>query len=210
MIRFAAQANWQQEKGLAKMFSRGRARSGLIVLPCGAGKTLVGITAACTIKKRTLVLCTSTVSVEQWASQFCQWSTIDERKISKFTSTAKEPFIELGLVTITTYSMIGSTGRRAVRSQQVLEALKKTEYGLAILDEVHVVPANMFRRVLSLTHTHTKLGLTATLVREDEKITDLNFLIGPKMYEADWLELQNDQYLARVQCRFAATFKCNS
>jgi len=74
------------------MFGDGRARSGIIVLPCGAGKTLVGITAACTVKKNTLVLCTSAVSVEQWKHQFKLWSTVEEKQIARFTSDAKEPF----------------------------------------------------------------------------------------------------------------------
>lgn len=69
-----------------------------------------------------------------------------------------------------------------------------------ILDEVHTIPAKMFRRVLSTVQCHTKLGLTATLVREDDKIADLNFLIGPKLYEANWLELQDAGFIAKVQC----------
>lgn len=79
-----------QEKSLSKMFGNGRARSGIIVLPCGAGKTLVGITAACTIKKSTLVLCTSSVSAYQWKQQFMLWSNIKERNIAVFTSETKE------------------------------------------------------------------------------------------------------------------------
>jgi superfamily II DNA or RNA helicase len=66
--------------------------------------------------------------------------------------------------------------------------------------EVQTIPAKMFRKVLTIVNAHTKLGLTATLVREDDKIADLNFLIGPKLYEANWMELQNNGYIARVQC----------
>ena len=69
-----------------------------------------------------------------------------------------------------------------------------------VLDEVHTIPAEQFRKVLTIVRAHTKLGLTATLVREDDKITDLNFLIGPKLYEANWMELQNLGHIARVQC----------
>lgn len=71
-----------------------------------------------------------------------------------------------------------------------MQWLKEQEWGIMLLDEVHTIPANMFRRVLTLVQAHCKLGLTATLVREDDKIADLNFLIGPKIYEANWLELQ--------------------
>ena len=66
--------------------------------------------------------------------------------------------------------------------------------------EVHTIPAKMFRRVLTIVQSHCKLGLTATLVREDDKIADLNFLIGPKLYEANWLELEKKGYIAKVQC----------
>jgi DNA excision repair protein ERCC-3 len=79
-----------QETSLSKMFTHGRARSGIIVLPCGAGKTLVGITAACTIKKSCLVLCTSSVSVAQWRQQFMMWSNVAARQISVFTADQKE------------------------------------------------------------------------------------------------------------------------
>jgi len=191
-----------QEKSLSKMFGNGRARSGIIVLPCGAGKTLVGITAACTVKKTTLVLCTSGVSVEQWRDQFKMWSTIADENISRFTADAKEkiPMVRGGGVTVTTYTMIAYGGRRSEQSRKIMEELRKQEWGLLLLDEVHVVPATMFRKVISVTPAHCKLGLTATLVREDQKIGDLNFLIGPKLYEANWIDLQAAGHLAKVQC----------
>nr|XP_020745849.1 TFIIH basal transcription factor complex helicase XPB subunit [Odocoileus virginianus texanus] len=127
-----------QEKSLRKMFGNGRARSGVIVLPCGAGKSLVGVTAACTVRKRCLVLGNSFF----------------------FTKHFKSDGVRVPIVS----------------------------------------PAKMFRRVLTIVQAHCKLGLTATLVREDDKIVDLNFLIGPKLYEANWMELQNSGYIAKVQC----------
>nr|CAG4645369.1 EOG090X01LU [Lynceus sp. MCZ IZ 141354] len=78
--------------------------------------------------------------------------------------------------------------------------LQEQEWGIMVMDEVHTIPARMFRRVLTIVQAHCKLGLTATLVREDDKIADLNFLIGPKLYEANWLELQKRGFIARVQC----------
>eukprot|EP00795_Rhopilema_esculentum_P014874 gene14874-6006_t len=188
-----------QEKSLRKMFGNGRARSGVIVLPCGAGKTLVGVTAACTVRKKCLVLCTSGVSVEQWRSQFKLWANIDDKHICRFTSDAKDKPVDCH-VAVTTYSMVAHTMRRSYESEQIMEFLRSTEWGLMLLDEVHTIPAKQFRRVLTIVNAHTKLGLTATLVREDDKIQDLNFLIGPKLYEANWMELQNNGYLARVQC----------
>ncbi|AAS53651.1 AFR280Wp [Eremothecium gossypii ATCC 10895] len=189
-----------QEKSLSKMFGNGRARSGIIVLPCGAGKTLVGITAACTIKKSVIVLCTSSVSVMQWRQQFLQWCTIQPENVAVFTSDNKEMFqTESGLV-VSTYSMVANTRNRSHDSQKVMDFLTGREWGFILLDEVHVVPAAMFRRVVSTIAAHAKLGLTATLVREDDKISDLNFLIGPKLYEANWMELSQKGHIANVQC----------
>uniref|UniRef100_A0A7N8WYH1 General transcription and DNA repair factor IIH helicase/translocase subunit XPB n=1 Tax=Mastacembelus armatus TaxID=205130 RepID=A0A7N8WYH1_9TELE len=188
-----------QEKSLRKMFGNGRARSGVIVLPCGAGKSLVGVTAACTVRKRCLVLGNSSVSVEQWKAQFKMWSTIDDSQICRFTSDAKDKPIGCS-VAISTYSMLGHTTKRSWEAERVMEWMRSQEWGLIILDEVHTIPAKMFRRVLTIVQAHCKLGLTATLVREDDKIVDLNFLIGPKLYEANWMELQNNGYIAKVQC----------
>lgn len=189
-----------QEKSLSKMFGNGRARSGIIVLPCGAGKTLVGITAACTIRKSVIVLCTSSVSVMQWRQQFLQWCTIQPENVAVFTSENKEMFAsESGLV-VSTYSMVANTRNRSHDSQKVMDFLHSREWGFIILDEVHVVPAQMFRRVVTTIAAHAKLGLTATLVREDDKIDDLNFLIGPKLYEANWMDLAQKGHIANVQC----------
>ncbi|KAF0415598.1 DNA repair helicase rad25 [Gigaspora margarita] len=189
-----------QEKCLSKMFGNGRARSGIIVLPCGAGKTLVGITAACTIKKSCLVLCTSAVSVMQWKQQFLQWSNIKESQISVFTSDQKEKFIGQSGIVISTYSMVANTRTRSYEASKMMDFITGREWGFILLDEVHVVPANMFRRVVTTIAAHTKLGLTATLVREDDKIQDLNFLIGPKLYEANWMDLASKGHIANVQC----------
>ncbi|KAI9485561.1 MAG: P-loop containing nucleoside triphosphate hydrolase protein [Benjaminiella poitrasii] len=189
-----------QEKSLSKMFGNGRARSGIIVLPCGAGKTLVGITAACTIKKSCLVLCTSSVSVMQWKQQFLQWSSIKENQVAVFTSDCKEKFSGASGIVISTYSMVANKRKRSYDAQKMMDFLESREWGFLLLDEVHVVPANMFRTVVTTIAAHAKLGLTATLVREDEKIDDLNFLIGPKLYEANWMDLASRGHIANVQC----------
>lgn len=189
-----------QEQSLSKMFGNGRARSGIIVLPCGAGKTLVGITAACTIRKSVIVLCTSSVSVMQWRQQFLQWCTIQPENVAVFTSENKEMFTSDAGLVVSTYSMVANTRNRSHDSQKVMDFLTSREWGFIILDEVHVVPAAMFRRVVTTIAAHAKLGLTATLVREDDKIDDLNFLIGPKLYEANWMDLALKGHIANVQC----------
>ena len=190
-----------QERSLSKMFGNGRARSGIIVLPCGAGKSLVGVAAAAQVRKGTLVLCTNSVSVDQWAHQFKLWSTVqDGKSICRFTSLHKEWFTDAAGVCCTTYNMIAYGGNRSDESQRIIDLIRSREWGLMVMDEVHVVPSATFRRVVSVTPAHCRLGLTATLVREDERIRDLNFLIGPKLYEANWLDLQRAGYLASVSC----------
>ena len=188
-----------QEKALRKMFGNGRARSGIIVLPCGAGKSLVGVTSVCTVRKKAIVLCNSGVSVEQWKQQFKMWSTADDQMICRFTSDAKDKPMGCGIL-ITTFNMITHTQKRSWEAEQTMKWIQEQEWGIMVLDEVHAIPAKMFRRVLHQVQAHSKLGLTATLVREDDKIADLNFLIGPKLYEANWLELSHEGYIAKVQC----------
>jgi DNA excision repair protein ERCC-3 len=189
-----------QVKALSKMFGNGRARSGIIVLPCGAGKTLTGITAATTIKKNTLVLATTNMAANQWKREFEKWTAVDPRDVVVFTSDNVEDITNRNpIVLISTYSMISFHGQRAIRTAEVIRDIKTREWGLVLLDEVHVVPANTFRECIGSTHSRCKLGLTATLVREDNLIEDLFFLIGPKLYEANWQDLSREGYLAKVQ-----------
>ncbi|KAH9386147.1 DNA excision repair protein ERCC-3 [Nematocida major] len=189
-----------QEFSLNKMFGNGRARSGIIVLPCGAGKTLVGIVALCTMKRSCLILCTTSVSVEQWRQQVKHFTNVKDEAIAILTSETKEKFSGQAGIVVSTYTMVSYSGKRSYETQKIMDFLTSTEWGLVIFDEVHVVPANMFRRVVSTIISHCKLGLTATLVREDEKIEDLNFLIGPKLYEADWLSLSAQGHISKVSC----------
>ncbi|KAJ4292264.1 DNA repair helicase RAD25 [Collariella sp. IMI 366227] len=189
-----------QEKSLSKMFGNGRAKSGIIVLPCGAGKTLVGITAACTIKKGVIVLCTSSMSVVQWRQEFLKWSNINPDDVAIFTAESKNKFSGSTGIIVTTYSMVTNSRERSHDSKKMMDFLRGREWGLMLLDEVHVVPAEMFRRVISSIKSHSKLGLTATLLREDDRISHLNFLIGPKLYEANWMELSQQGHIAKVQC----------
>jgi len=148
--------------------------------------------------------CNTGVSVEQWKQQVEKWTTLPPKYISQFTSTNKDPFRTDAIVVITTYNMVAFMGQRSAEAERAMDFITKHEWGLVILDEVHVAPAKMFRKCVSITHSRCKLGLTATLVREDELIDDLFFLIGPKLYEANWLDLQRAGYIATVQC-FPAT-----
>lgn len=103
-------------------------------------------------------------------------------------------------VLISTYTMVTFSKKRSYYAQKMMEFIKSREWGFLLLDEVHVVPADMFKKTLTIVAAHTKLGLTATLVREDEKIHTLNWLIGPKLFEANWMELAVNGYIASVQC----------
>ncbi len=195
-----------QERSLNKMFGNGRARSGIIVLPCGAGKSLTGVVAATTIKRSVVIMCINNTSVNQWKEEFKRWTTVSEDCIKKFTSENKNkedrelPPKSKACIIITTYAMLCYGGRRSETAEIMLQSIKSREWGLIILDEVHVAPAEKFSKVLELVNAHCKLGLTATLVREDEKIKDLHFLVGPKLYEANWIDLTNQGYLAKAQC----------
>jgi DNA excision repair protein ERCC-3 len=122
--------------------------------------------------------------------------------VKLFTSGVKEtlPPASEACIVVTTYSMVCHGGRRSASGEMMIKSVSGREWGLMILDEVHVAPADMFQNVVKLVNAHCKLGLTATLVREDNKIKDLSFLVGPKLYEANWIDLTNDGYLAKVQC----------
>lgn len=120
------------------MFSNGRARSGIIVLPCGAGKTLTGITAASHIKKSTLVLCSSNVSVAQWRAEFYRWANLHGSPVVAFTSKERGKMFEPSQagVVISTYSMISYSGQRNEDKQLNMDQIKRIDWGLLILDEV--------------------------------------------------------------------------
>ncbi len=195
-----------QEECLSKIFSNGRARSGIIVLPCGAGKTLVGVSIASLIQRETIVLCSGEVAVRQWAEQFQMWTTVEKESVVEFTAHSHIGLDELfrmrsGLILITTYSMI----RRGLDSgtQQANPDAKRIlghNWGLLILDEVHMAPANVTWTCMSMTKVKCKVGLTATLVREDAKVSSLDILVGPKLFEAKWMALADKGYIARVRC----------
>ncbi|KAL8438351.1 hypothetical protein ACSSS7_000200 [Eimeria intestinalis] len=185
------------------MFSNGRARSGIIVLPCGAGKTLTGITAACTLQKSAVILTTSAVAVEQWRKQFEEYTSVVPDRLLTLTAEAKQQLwpMESAGILISTYTMLAFSGKRSAAAQKILSQIKEREWGLLIFDEVQFAPAPAFRRINDLVRAHCRLGLTATLVREDDLIKDLQWIIGPKLYEANWIDLQNQGFLAKVSCQ---------
>ena len=117
------------------------------------------------------------------------------------TSTEKELFTTPAGIVITTYNMLAMKDeRRTEEGKRLMERLQKIQWGLLIFDEVQVAPANSFKEILNKVVVHCKLGLTATLVREDEKEKELVYLIGPKLYEANWMDLASKGFIAHVKC----------
>eukprot|EP00466_Bigelowiella_natans_P013496 jgi/Bigna1/88846/estExt_fgenesh1_pg.C_390061 len=156
-----------------------------------------------TIGKSTLVVATTDVAVNQWKKQFEHWTTINdngEKRVIMFSREHKRAWdTSKAVIVIASYHMLGHGGQREKEAEKIMQLIRKHEWGLIILDEVHVAAAKTFRRCVSETYSRCKLGLTATLVREDKMVDDLHYLVGPKLYEANWLDLQ-------VKCRMDPLF----
>lgn len=176
------------------------ARSGIIVLPCGAGKTLTSILVAAAIKKPILVVCSTIIAAEQFSKEFLRFTNLMASKTGMFAGAKKWPFNGPSGVLFTTYTMLVDSKNRTADSKRMSTFIDKTEWGLVILDEVHCVPANNFSKAISKIKTKVRLGLTATMLREDEKIGDLDTLVGPTLYHAKWKELADKGYIAKVVC----------
>ncbi|RNF09145.1 putative DNA repair helicase [Trypanosoma rangeli] len=183
-----------------------KAHQGVIVLPCGAGKTLTGIGFAATLKKRTIVMCINVMSVLQWQREFLRWTNLSEEQVTMCISDKKQM---PGDVFITTYSMLVARRPGVPEREQredakitarILSSVEEQAWGLLLLDEVHTALAHHFQEVLNKVKYKCVVGLSATLLREDDKIGNLRHLVGPKLYEANWLELTRAGFLARVEC----------
>ncbi len=171
-----------------------RGGSGVLVLPCGAGKTLIGIGAIERVKQHTLVLTTSVTAVRQWRDELLDKTTITADQVGEYTGEAKE----IRPVTIATYQIL--TYHKGKDEQFVhMELFEKRDWGLVIYDEVHLLPAPVFRAVADL-QARRRLGLTATLVREDGKETDVFTLIGPKKMDVPWKVLEKQGWIAQALC----------
>lgn len=166
--------------------------SGVVVLPCGAGKTLVGAAAMATSSTTTLILVTNTVSARQWKDELLRRTSLTEAEIGEYSGTVKE----VRPVTIATYQVL--TARRGGVYPH-LELVNEHDWGLIVYDEVHLLPAPIFRMTAEL-QARRRLGLTATLVREDGRESEVFSLIGPKRYDAPWKEIEAQGYIAPAEC----------
>jgi DNA excision repair protein ERCC-3 len=166
--------------------------SGVVVLPCGAGKTLVGAAAMARAGATTLVLVTNTVAARQWRDELVRRTSLTEDEIGEYSGAKKE----IRPVTVATYQVM-TTRRKGVYTH--LELLDAHDWGLIVYDEVHLLPAPIFRMTADL-QARRRLGLTATLIREDGREDDVFTLIGPKRYDAPWREIENQGWIAPADC----------
>ncbi len=166
--------------------------SGVVVLPCGAGKTLVGAAAMAHAQATTLILVTNTVSARQWKDELVRRTSLTAEEIGEYSGAVKE----IRPVTIATYQVM-TTRRKGVYPH--LELLDARDWGLVIYDEVHLLPAPIFRMTADL-QARRRIGLTATLVREDGREGDVFSLIGPKRYDAPWKDIEAQGWIAPADC----------
>jgi DNA excision repair protein ERCC-3 len=166
--------------------------SGVVVLPCGAGKTLVGAAAMAEAKATTLILVTTTVAGRQWKRELIARTTLTEEEIGEYSGERKE----IRPVTIATYQVL-TTRRGGVFTH--LDLFGARDWGLVVYDEVHLLPAPIFRFTADL-QARRRLGLTATLVREDGREGDVFSLIGPKRYDAPWKDIESQGWIAPASC----------
>ena len=166
--------------------------SGVVVLPCGAGKTLVGAAAMAQAGATTLILVTNTVAGRQWKRELIARTSLTDAEIGEYSGERKE----IRPVTIATYQVL-TTRRGGVFTH--LDLFGARDWGLVIYDEVHLLPAPIFRFTADL-QARRRLGLTATLVREDGREGDVFSLIGPKRYDAPWKDIESQGWIAPAEC----------
>lgn len=188
-----AQEGWElrdyQQKAV-DAFSTGG--SGVVVLPCGAGKTIVGAGAMAAVGAKTLILVTNAVSARQWRDELLRRTSLDEDDIGEYSGQVKE----VKPVTIATYQILTSKRRGEYAHLSLLNA---QDWGLIVYDEVHLLPAPVFKLTAEL-QARRRIGLTATLVREDGREGDVFSLIGPKRYDAPWKDIEAQGFIAPAAC----------
>ncbi|MFT4288997.1 DNA repair helicase XPB [Nocardioides sp.] len=187
------ESNWTlrpYQREAAESFWHGG--SGVVVLPCGAGKTLVGAAAMAHASATTLILVTNTVSARQWKDELVRRTSLTEDEIGEYSGSVKE----VRPVTIATYQVLTTRRKGAYPHLELLDA---RDWGLIVYDEVHLLPAPIFRMTADL-QARRRIGLTATLVREDGREGDVFSLIGPKRYDAPWKDIEAQGWIAPADC----------
>jgi DNA excision repair protein ERCC-3 len=185
------------QRDAADVFHAGgdaRGGSGVIVLPCGAGKTIVGLAAMSLLQRNTLILTTSITAVKQWKREILDKTTLTEDEVKEYTGEVKE----IGPVTVATYQILTYRPDKTEDFPH-FGLFDKRDWGLIVYDEVHLLPAPVFR-VTAQIQARRRLGLTATLIREDGREGDVFSLIGPKKYDVPWRELETKGWIASANC----------
>ena len=185
-----------QRESVDTFHAGGEARggSGVIVLPCGAGKTIVGLAAMAKLQRSTLVLTTSITAVKQWHRELLDKTDLDEGAIGEYTGESKT----IAPVTLATYQIVTYRPNKNEDFPH-FDIFNKRDWGLIVYDEVHLLPAPVFR-VTAEIQARRRLGLTATLVREDGHEGDVFTLIGPKKYDVPWRALESQGWIAEAAC----------
>jgi DNA excision repair protein ERCC-3 len=185
------------QRGAASVFhAKGSVRggSGVIVLPCGAGKTIVGMACMAEVQASTLILATNVTAVRQWIEELLDKTTLSEDQVGEYSGAAKD----IRPVTISTYQMMTHRPSRDEEFKH-LALFDRRNWGLIVYDEVHLLPAPVFQVTASI-QARRRLGLTATLVREDGREDDVFALIGPKKADVPWKELEAEGWIATARC----------
>ncbi|MEZ5991075.1 MAG: helicase-associated domain-containing protein [Planctomycetota bacterium] len=186
---------YQQEAGDVFYAGGGvKGGSGVVVLPCGAGKTIVAIGAMGQVKTHTLILTANVVAVRQWIREILDKTNLREDQIAEYTGDSKN----IAPVTVATYQIVTYRKRKSDEFPH-FEIFNKGDWGLIVYDEVHLLPAPVFRATAEI-QSRRRLGLTATLVREDGHEEDVFSLVGPKRYDVPWRELEKQGWIATADC----------
>lgn len=168
--------------------------SGVIVLPCGSGKTVIGLGAMTKLQRRTLILATNVVALRQWKREIIEKTSLTEDQVCEYSGETKN----IGPVTIATYQILTYRKKKSEEYPH-LKLFEAQDWGLIIYDEVHLLPAPVFRITADI-QARRRLGLTATLVREDGHESDVFSLIGPKCFDIPWKVLEKQGWIAAAQC----------
>jgi DNA excision repair protein ERCC-3 len=185
-----------QQQAVEVFYAGGEASggSGVIVLPCGAGKTMVGMGVMEKLQTATLILTPSTVAVRQWIAELLDKTDLSPDDMGEYSGLVKE----IRPVTVTTYQILTHRKRRTDDFPH-FKLFNERDWGLIIYDEVHLLPAPIFR-ITAEIQARRRLGLTATLIREDGRETDVFSLIGPKKYDVPWKDLEKQGWIATAEC----------
>jgi DNA excision repair protein ERCC-3 len=197
LVRMKVGLRPYQQDALDAFFATEEAGSGVLVLPCGAGKTVLGLAAVARVGCEALVVTSSTSAARQWAREAREKTSLRAEQVGEYSGARKE----VRPLTVTTYSLLVTRPRNASSDAAPphLDLLSRAGFGMVVYDEIHLLPAPVFRATAEI-QAKRRLGLTATLVREDGREADVFALVGPKRAEVGWKHLEQQRFLAAARC----------